>query len=76
MANHKLNPPPPVEVLKEDLVKLILDLGMIYNSNQPGSKVTPLRSREPGNQTASRHMSQEYSKSFSILQFRISTLTP
>ena len=31
MADYKLNPTPPVEVLKEDLVIFVLDLGIICN---------------------------------------------
>ena len=53
MANNKLNPPPPVEVLKEDLVKLVLDLGMIITQITSVQRSIPYG---PGNQVIKQRL--------------------
>ena len=53
MANYKLNPPPPVEVLKEDLVKFVLDLGMIITQITAVQRSIPYG---PGNQVIKQRL--------------------
>lgn len=73
MTDYKLNPPPPVEVAKEDLVKLILDLGMIYQQIREVQRALPYG---PGNQVIKQRLSVALKSCDNLMAFFNSEYLP